>query len=153
MIPPWGDQCEWRRMIRMTELDSAVMCNLINTKYTHTCTHTYKTYQDIAAIIAAHQCEVHPEEGNRLLDKLGMSLQDTCRSNQHGVCHKCGDLHTNPSRHSSGCDQTPPVTIPPHPNRLGGNFCETPSHALDPCNGKFQLKRTIFTEQATSVGN
>ena len=30
----WEDQCEWHRMTRMTGLDCAVMCNLIN-KYTH----------------------------------------------------------------------------------------------------------------------
>ena len=38
-----------------------------------------------------------------LLDKLGKPLQKTHRSNRDDVCHKCGDLHTNFSRHSSGC--------------------------------------------------
>ena len=37
---PWEDQCEWHRMTRMTGLDCAVMCNLINT-HTHTHTHTH----------------------------------------------------------------------------------------------------------------
>ena len=40
LIPPWGDQCEWHRMTRMTGSDCAVMCNLINL-HTHTHTHTH----------------------------------------------------------------------------------------------------------------
>ena len=80
-----------------------------------------KTYQGTAASVAAHQREVHPGEGNSLLDKLGRPLQKTRRSNRYGVCHKGGDLHTNLSRHSSGCDRTPPETIPPHSDGLGGN--------------------------------
>ena len=82
-----------------------------------------KTYQGTAASVAAHQREVHPEEGNRLLEKLGRPLQETRRSIRYGVCYKCGDLHTNLSRHSSGCDgrnRTPPDTIPPHFDGLGG---------------------------------
>ena len=35
LIPPWGDECEWHRMTRITGPDCAVMCNLINT-HTHT---------------------------------------------------------------------------------------------------------------------
>ena len=36
------------------------------------------------------------------------------------VCYKCGDLHANLSRHSSGCDRTPSDTMPPHFDGLGG---------------------------------
>ena len=36
---PWEDQCEWHRMARMTGLDCAVVCNLINT-HIHTNTRT-----------------------------------------------------------------------------------------------------------------
>ena len=52
--------------------------------------------------------------------KLGRPLQKTRRSNRYGVCCKCGDLYTNLSRHSSGCDRTPSDTIPPHSDGLGG---------------------------------
>ena len=48
-IPPWEDQCEWHRMIRMTGPDCAVMCNLINT-HTHTInthTHTHTNHVDL----------------------------------------------------------------------------------------------------------
>ena len=45
----------------------------------------------------------------------------TPRSNRYGVCYKCGGLHTNLSRHSSGCDRTPSDTIPPHSDGLGGD--------------------------------
>ena len=79
-----------------------------------------KTYQGTAVSVAAHQRKIHPEEGNSLLDKLGRPLQKTRRSNRYGACHKYGDLHANLSRHSSGCDQTPPETIRPHPDGLGG---------------------------------
>ena len=79
-----------------------------------------KTYPGTASSFAAHQREVHPDEGNNLLGKLGRPLQKTHRSNRYGVCYKCGDLHTNFSRHSSGCDRTPPETIPPHCDGLGG---------------------------------
>ena len=64
--------------------------------------------------------EVHLGEGNSLLENLGRPSQKTRRSNRYGVCYKCGDLHTNLSRHSSGCDRTPPDTIPPHSDGLGG---------------------------------
>ena len=73
-----------------------------------------KAYQGTAASVAAHQREVHPGEGKRLLAKLGRPLQKTRRSNRYGVCYKCSDLHTNLSRHSSGCDRTLSDTIPPH---------------------------------------
>ena len=44
LIPPWEDQCEWRRMTRMTGPDCAViMCNLINT-HTHTHTQCWTNY-------------------------------------------------------------------------------------------------------------
>ena len=79
-----------------------------------------KTYQGAAASIAAHQREVHPEEGNNLLEKLGRLLQKTRRSNRYGVCYKCGDLHTNLSRHPSACDQIPLDAILPHSDALSG---------------------------------
>ena len=79
-----------------------------------------KTYKGTTASVAAHQCEVHPGEGNSLLEKLGRSLQKTRRSNRYGVCNMCGGLHTNLSRHSSGCNRKPPDTIPPHSDGLGG---------------------------------
>ena len=79
-----------------------------------------KTYQDTAASVAAHQREAHHGEGNSLLEKLGRLLQKTRRSNRYGVCYKCGDLHANLSRHSSGCDRTSLDTIPPHSDGLGG---------------------------------
>ena len=78
------------------------------------------TYYGTAASVAAHQREAHPGEGNGFLEKLGRPLQKTRRSNRHGVCYKCGDLKTNLSRHSSGCDRTPSDTIPPHSDGLGG---------------------------------
>ena len=78
-----------------------------------------KAYQGTAASVAAHQREVHPGEGKRLLAKLGRPLQKTRRSNRYGVCYKCSDLHTNLSRHSSGCDRTLSDTIPPHSDGLG----------------------------------
>ena len=76
------------------------------------------TYQGTAASVAAHQREAHPGEGNSFLEKLGRPLQKTRRSNRYGVCYKCGDLHTNLSKHSSGCDRTPSDTIPPHSDGL-----------------------------------
>ena len=79
-----------------------------------------KTYQSTTVSVAAHQREVCPGEGNILLEKLGRSFQKTRHSNRYGVCYKCGDLHTNLSRHSSGCDRTPPEVIPPHSDGLGG---------------------------------
>ena len=79
-----------------------------------------KTYQGTAASVAAHQREAYPGEGNSFLEKLGRPLQKTRRSNRYGVCYKCGDLHTNLSRHSSGCDRTPSDTIPPRSDGLGG---------------------------------
>ena len=79
-----------------------------------------KIYQGKAARVAAHRSEVHPGEGNILLEKLGRPLQKTRRSIRYGVCYKCGDLHTNLSTHSSGCDRTPSDTIPPHSDGLGG---------------------------------
>ena len=79
-----------------------------------------KTYQGTAASVAAHQREAHSGEGNIFLEKLEGLLQKTRRSNQYGACYKCGDLHANLSRHSSGCDQTPSDTIPPHSDGLGG---------------------------------
>ena len=63
-----------------------------------------KIYQGTATSVAAHQREVHPREGNKLLEKLERPLQKTRRSIRYGVCYKCGDLYTNLSRHSSGCD-------------------------------------------------
>ena len=78
------------------------------------------TYQGTAASVAAHQREAHPGEGNGFLEKPGRPLRKTRRSNRYGVCYKCGDLQTNLSRHSSGCDRTPSDTIPPHSDRLGG---------------------------------
>ena len=44
-----------------------------------------KAYQGTAASVAAHQREVHPGEGKRLLAKLGRPLQKTLRSNRYGV--------------------------------------------------------------------
>ena len=79
-----------------------------------------KTCQSTAASVAAHQREVHPGEGNRLLEKLGRPLQKTRRSSRYGVYYKCRDLHMNLSRHSSGCDRVPPSTIPPNSDGLGG---------------------------------
>ena len=79
-----------------------------------------KTYRGTAASVAAHQREVHTGEGNSLLAKLGRPLQKTHRSNQYGVCYKCGDLHANLSRHSSGCGRTPPDITPLHSDELGG---------------------------------
>ena len=79
-----------------------------------------KTYQGTAASVAAHQRGAHPGEGNGFLEKLGRALQKTRRSNRYGVCYKYGDLQTNLSRHSSGCDQTLSDTIPLHSDGLGG---------------------------------
>ena len=79
-----------------------------------------KTYQGTAASVAAHQREAHPGQGNSFLEKLGRPLQKTRCSNRYGVCYKCGDLHTNLSRHSSGCDRTPSDTRPTHSDGLGG---------------------------------
>lgn len=41
------------------------------------------------------------------------SLRRTARANQHGVCHICGNFHTDLTRHSSECDQTPPRGLYP----------------------------------------
>ena len=78
------------------------------------------TYQGTAASVAAHQREAHPVEGNSFLEQLGRPLQKTRCSNRYGACYKCDDLHTNLSRHSSGCDRTPSDTVPPHSDGLGG---------------------------------
>ena len=79
-----------------------------------------KTNQGTAASVADHQREVHPGEGNSLLEKLWRPLQKTRRSNRYGVCYKWGDLHTNVSRHPRGCDRTSPDTILPNSSGLGG---------------------------------
>ena len=118
-----------------------------------------KTYQGTAASIAAQQREVHPGERNSFLEKLGKPLQKTSRSNRYGTYYKCGDLHANFCRHLSGCYRTPPETVPSHSDGQGGEssarrvLCEKPGHALDPCSGKFQPKRTVFIEQTFAVGN
>ena len=71
-----------------------------------------KTYQGTAASVAAHQREAHPGEGNSFLEKLGRPLQKTRRSNRYGVCYKCGDVHTNLSRRSSGVIEHPQTPYP-----------------------------------------
>ena len=105
-----------------------------------------KTYQGTAASVAAYQREVHPGEGNSLLEKLGRPLQS---SNRYGVCYKCGDLHTNLSRHSSGCGRTPPDTIPPHSDGLGGepsarNPATPSTPAAENSNQSENLHRAYF---------
>ena len=97
-----------------------------------------KTYQGTAASAAAHQREAHPGEGNRFLEKLGRPLQKTRRSNRYGVCYRCGDLHTNLSRHSSGCDRTPSDTTPPYSDGLGGEpSARNPDTPLTPAAENF----------------
>ena len=91
-----------------------------STQFTSPLCPREKSYQGTAASVAVHQREVHPGEGNRLLEKLGRPLQTTPRSNRYGVCYTCGDRHTSLSKRSSGCDRTPPDTIPPHSDGLGG---------------------------------
>ena len=92
-----------------------------------------KTYQGTAASVAAHQREAHTGEGNSFLEKLGRPLQKTRRSNRYGVCYKCGDLRTDLSRHSSGCDRTPSDTIPPHSHGLSGEpFTRNPDTPTTP---------------------
>ena len=63
---------------------------------------------------SSHQREAHPREGKTILQKLGGLLKKTPRSNRYGVCRKCGDLHTNLTRHSSGFNQIPTATVPFH---------------------------------------
>ena len=77
------------------------MCNLIHI-YTHI--HTY----------------AHIRGRISLLDKLGRPLPKTRRSNRYGVCHKCGDLHMNLSRHSRGRNRMPLEIVPSHLNGLAG---------------------------------
>ena len=97
-----------------------------------------KTYQGTAASVTAHQREAHPGEGNSFLEKLGRLLQKTRRSNRYGVCYKCGDLHANLSRHSSGCDRTPSDTIPSHSDGLGGEpSARNPDSPSTPAAEKF----------------
>ena len=113
-----------------------------------------KIYQGTAASVAAHQREVHPGEGNNFLEKLARPLQKTRRSNRYGACYKCGDLHANLSRHSSGCDRTTSDTIPPHSDELGGEPAvrnlDTPSTSAA---GNFHQKRTVPSEHTFAVGN
>ena len=97
-----------------------------------------KTYQGTAASVAAHQREAHPGEGNSFLEKLGRLLQKARPSNRYRVCYKCGDLHANLSRHSSGCDRTPADTIPPHSDGLGGEpSARTPDTSSTPAAETF----------------
>ena len=101
-----------------------------------------KPYQGTAASVAAHQREAYPGEGNSLLGKLGRPLQKTRRSSRYGVCHKCGDLHTNLSSHSSGCDRTPP-----HSDGLGGepsarNLATPSTSAAESSNQSDQSSRS-----------
>ena len=114
------------------------MCNLINT---HTHTHT----------------QAHPGEGNSFLEKLGRPLQNTRRSNRYGVCYKCGDLRTNLSRHSSGCDRIPLSTTPPHSDGLGGEPSarnpDTPSTpAAETFNQSQQSSSSILLPWEIEVG-
>ena len=96
------------------------------------CAHT-KNYQGIAVSVAAHEREVYSGEANGLLEKLWRPLLKTRRSNRYGVCYKCGDLHTNLSRHKSGCDRTLPETIPPHSDGLSGEpFARNPATPSTP---------------------
>ena len=46
LLYPWENQCEWHRMIRMTEPDCAVMCNFINirTYIIYTKSYIYRRY-------------------------------------------------------------------------------------------------------------
>ena len=60
-----------------------------------------------------------PARGTAFLKNFG----DRCKRHAariDTVYYTCGDLHTNLSRSSSGCDQTPPETIPLHSDGLGG---------------------------------
>ena len=92
-----------------------------------------KNYQGIAVSVAAHEREVYSGEANGLLEKLWRPLLKTRRSNRYGVCYKCGDLHTNLSRHKSGCDRTLPETIPPHSDGLSGEpFARNPATPSTP---------------------
>ena len=52
--------------------------------------------------------------------------------------YKCDDLHTNLSRHSSGCDRTPSDTTPPHSDGLGGEpSARNPDTPLTPAAENF----------------
>ena len=108
-----------------------------------------KTYQGTAASVAAHQHEAHPGEGNSFLEKHGRLLQKTRRSNRYDVYYKCGDLHANLSRYSSGCDRAPSDTIPPHYDGLGNEPSarnpDTPSTpAAENCNQSEQSSSSIL---------
>ena len=106
-----------------------------------------KAYQGTAASVAAHQREAHPGEGNNFLEKLGTPLQKTRRSNRYGVSYKSGDLHTNLSRHSSGCGRTPSDTIPPHFDGLGGEpFARNPDTPSTPAAETFNQSEQFCYE-------
>ena len=63
LVLPWEDQCEWRRMTRMTGLDCAIRRNLINT---HTHTHAHKH-------IHAHQTHTqHKDADTGAVDAGGL---------------------------------------------------------------------------------
>ena len=68
--------------------------------------------------VAVHELEVYSGEANGLLEKRLRPLLKTRRLDRYGVCYKCGDLHTNLSRHKSGCDRTLLESIPPHSDGL-----------------------------------
>ena len=97
-----------------------------------------KTYQGTTASVAAHQREAYPGDGSGFLEKLGRPFQKTRRSNRYSVCYKCGDLQTNLSRHSSGCDRTTSDTITPHSDELGGEpSARNPDTPLTPAAENF----------------
>ena len=126
----------------MTGPDCAVICNLINT---HTHTHTARVKEaspirrpGIKYSSPAHCAHVKrptrvqlPElqptnarltlgRGTAFLKNSGDCYKRHAARIGIGVCYKCGDLHTNLSRHLSGCDRTPSDTTPPHSDGLGG---------------------------------
>ena len=85
------------------------------------CAHVKRSTRVQLPVLQPTNARFTPGRGTDLLkNSRDRYKRHAARSTRYGVCYKCGDLHTNLSRHSSGCDRTPPDTIAPHSDGLGG---------------------------------
>ena len=85
-----------------------------------------KTYQGAAASITAYRGEVHPGEGNSLLEKLERPLQKTRRSNRYGVCYNTVTFTRTSADTRAGAIEDPQIPYPRIPtDRVASPLRET----------------------------
>ena len=84
------------------------------------CAHVKRRTRVQLPVLQPTNARLTPGRGTAFLKNSGDRCKRHAARNRYGVCYKCDDLHTNLSRHSSGCDQTPSDTTPLHSDGLGG---------------------------------